>query len=142
MFASYASSPNTHSDARANMSTLAQPTPGDNYTSPSNDFTNHGHGEFDLDQAAMLQDMARNSTGGEGEVSIYAYDHGEGAISGFEGHEKELDGAGSGGAAFQDPTQLLDVYAKYNSRDGRPNNGSANISDGSRDVVEYTSYNE
>ena len=123
------------------MSTPAQPTPGDNYASPSHDFTNHGHGEFDLDQAAMLQDMARSSTAGEGDVhNMYAYDHDEG-LRGFEGQEKEQDGANGAATAFPDPAQLLDGYNKENARDRR-SNGSSTVNEGGREATEYTDYTQ
>ncbi|OBT81471.1 hypothetical protein VE02_09722 [Pseudogymnoascus sp. 03VT05] len=123
------------------MSTPAQPTPGDNYTSPSHDFTNHGHGEFDLDQAAMLQDMARSSTAGEGDVhNMYAYDHDEG-LRGFDGNEKEQEGTNGAATAFPDPAQLLDGYNKEHTRD-RSSNGGSSVNEGGREATEYTDYTQ
>ncbi|OBT99829.1 hypothetical protein VE01_02110 [Pseudogymnoascus verrucosus] len=123
------------------MSTPAQPTPGDNYASPSHDFTNHGHGEFDLDQAAMLQDMARSSTAGEGDVhNMYAYDHDEG-MRGFDGSEKEQEGVNSAATAFPDPAQLLDGYNKEHTRDRRSNGGLI-VNESGREVTEYTDYTQ
>lgn len=124
------------------MSTPAHPTPGgDNYASPSHDFTNHSHGEFDLDQAAMLQDMARSSTAGEADVhNMYAYDHNEG-MRGFDGHEKEQEGANGAATAFPDPAQLLDGYNKEHTRDRR-SNGSLGIDEGGRETTEYIDYTQ
>ncbi|KFY34753.1 hypothetical protein V494_06507 [Pseudogymnoascus sp. VKM F-4513 (FW-928)] len=123
------------------MSTPAQPTPGDNYASPSHDFTNHGHGEFDLDQAAMLQDMARSSTAGEGDVhNMYAYDHDEG-MRGFDGHEKEQEGGNGAATTFPDPAQLLDGYNKEHTRDSR-SNGSSTVNEVGREAPEYTDYSQ
>jgi hypothetical protein len=89
----------------------------------------------------MLQDMARSSTAGEGDVhNMYAYDHDEG-MRGFEGHDKDQEGVNGAATAFPDPAQLLDGYNKEHARDRR-SNGSSTINEGGREATEYTDYTQ
>lgn len=119
--------------------TRQQQQSSDNYSAPSNDFANQSHGEFDLDQAVMLQQMARNSTAGEGDATLYSYDHGGNGMSGFEGHGKEQDGANGAAGTFPDPAQLLENYNKESVREER-SIGSTSVNSGNGEGMEYSSY--
>jgi len=110
------------------MSALARPTSSDTYPAPSTEFSNHnGHGDFDLDEAAMLQHMAR-SGGGAAEVAMYPYEHGE------------QDGENATAQQFPDPVQLLENYNKENGREGRLGTSANDGGNGNGEGLEYQAY--